>query len=686
MQSGHGPLRRTRVGFYNQLGWNRVFYVPLLYFGKRDFFISNIITEDNMNITLKDGSVKSYDPGITVYEVAKDISMGLAKKVFAAELNGELVDVRKPIEEDSELNLLTFEDEGGKHAFWHSASHLMAQAIKRLWPEAQLTIGPAIANGFYYDIDLEHTLTPEDLEKIEGEMKKIVKEKLDINYYTMTREEAIQWAKDEGEEYKVELIENLPEDAVISFYGQGEWADLCAGPHICNVEQIKAFKLLNLAGAYWRGDANNKMLQRVYGIAFPKKAELDDYLNKLEEAKKRDHRKLGKELDLFSMHEEGPGFPFFHPKGMVIRNELENFWREVHRKWGYSEIKTPIMLNADLWKQSGHWDHYKENMYFTEIDGQEFAVKPMNCPGGMLVYKTAMHSYREFPLRLAELGLVHRHELSGALHGLMRVRAFTQDDAHIFMTLDQVQAEVANVIDLADAMYKVFGFSYKVELSTRPEKAIGDEETWNVATDALRQALEAKGIDYQLNPGDGAFYGPKIDFHLEDSIGRTWQCGTIQLDFQMPERFDLTYIGKDGDKHRPVIVHRTILGSIERFMGILIEHFAGKFPLWVAPVQLKMIPVSDSHLDFTKKLAADFEAAGFRVEIDARDEKIGYRIREAQMQKVPYQLVIGDQEVEGDSLMVRIRDTGKQEKYTVAEFKDLLKELVEKKSLSLTRD
>lgn len=636
-----------------------------------------------MNITLKDGSVKQYDTGVSVLDIAKDIGPGLAKKVYAGEVNGELVDVRKPITDDSDVKLLTFEDEGGKHAFWHSASHLMAQAIKRLWPDAQLTIGPAIDSGFYYDIDLNHTLTPDDFTKIEAEMKKIVKQNLDIEYSTMSRDEALAWAKKEGEDYKVELIENLSEDAVISFYGQGEWADLCAGPHICSTGQIKAFKLTSLAGAYWHGDANNKMLQRVYGIAFPKKSELDAYLTRMEEAKKRDHRKLGKELDLFSMHEEGPGFPFFHPKGMVIRNELENFWREVHTKWGYSEIKTPIMLNAELWHRSGHWDNYKENMYFTEIDNQEFAIKPMNCPGSMLVYKSNMHSYKEFPLRMGELGLVHRHELSGALHGLMRVRAFTQDDAHIFMMNEQIKGEVINVINLADELYNVFGFNYKVELSTKPEKAIGSDEDWERATQDLKAALEEKGIDYQLNPGDGAFYGPKIDFHLEDSIGRTWQCGTIQLDFQMPERFELNYIGKDGEKHRPVIIHRTIFGSIERFMGILIEHFAGKFPLWIAPVQVKLIPVSDSHNDFTKKLESELIALGIRVETDSRDEKIGYRIREAQMQKIPYMLVVGDKEIESGNLTIRNRDTGKQAVMNADVFKEALLAEITAKAKSL---
>ena len=636
-----------------------------------------------MKITLKDGSVREYASDMTVYDIAKDISEGLARNTLAAEVDGELVDIRKVIDKDCTLNLLTFDSDGGKHAFWHSASHLMAQAIKRIWPEAQLTIGPAVDNGFYYDIDLDHTLTPEDLEKIEKEMKKIVKEGYPIEYYTKSREDALKWAEKEGEGYKTELINNLPEDAVISFYGQGEWADLCAGPHIRNVSQIKAFKLLSLAGAYWHGDANNKMLQRVYGVAFPKKSELDEYLNRLEEAKKRDHRKLGKELDLFSMHEEGPGFPFFHPKGMIIRNALENFWRTEHEKHGYQEIKTPIMLNSDLWHRSGHWDNYKENMYFTEIDGQEYAVKPMNCPGGMLVYKTRQHSYRELPLRMGELGQVHRHELHGALHGLMRVRTFTQDDAHIFLTMEQVKDEVIGIIDLANYFYDVFGFKYKVELSTKPEKAIGSDEDWEVATEALREALEAKGMDYQLNPGDGAFYGPKIDFHLEDSIGRTWQCGTIQLDMQMPERFELTYVGSDGEKHQPVILHRTIFGSIERFMGILIEHFAGKFPLWLAPVQVQLIPVSDSHLAYAKEIEAALKAAGVRVNVDARDEKIGYRIREAQLQKIPYMLVIGDKEMESKRLNIRNRDTGEQETLTIDEFKYRLAKKIAEKSREL---
>ena len=636
-----------------------------------------------MKITLKDGSSREFQDGLSVLEIAKEISAGLAKNTCAGELNGKVVDLRKKIYEDCELNLLSFDDAGGKHAFWHSGSHLMGQAIKRVWPEAQLTIGPAVDNGFYYDVDLDHTITPEDLPIIEAEMKKIVKEGFDIEYSEKSREDALAWAEEEHETYKTELINNLPEDAIISFYKQGEWADLCAGPHILNVSQLKAFKLMSLAGAYWHADSNNKMLQRVYGIAFPKKSMLDEYLTRMEEAKKRDHRKLGKELDLFSLHEEGAGFPFFHAKGMVIRNELEDFWRREHRRAGYQEIKTPVMLNSELWKRSGHWDHYKENMYLSEIDGQDFAIKPMNCPGGMLVYKNNQHSYREMPIRAGELGLVHRHELSGALHGLMRVRSFTQDDAHLFMTPDQIKDEVIGVIELADKFYNVFGFKYNVELSTKPAKAIGGDDVWEMATEALRDALIEKEIDYRVNPGDGAFYGPKIDFHLEDSIGRTWQCGTIQLDFQMPERFDLTYVGSDGEKHRPAILHRTIYGSIERFMGILIEHFAGKFPLWLAPVQVQIIPVAGVHHSFAKEIAKELEAEDIRVHIDSRDEKIGYRIREAQMQKVPYMLVIGDKEMEGNGFVVRNRDTGAQENMDLSELKDRIALGIKLKSIEL---
>jgi len=636
-----------------------------------------------INVTLKDGTVKSFEAGITVYDVAMAISPGLAKNTMAGELNGELVDIRHEIMDDSELNLLKFEDEGGKHAFWHTGSHLLAQAVKRLYPEAKLAIGPAIDNGFYYDIDVDVIITPEIMEKIENKMREIVKEGFEITRFELPRDEALKMVSDEGEIYKEELIENLPEDAIISFYKQGEFTDLCAGPHLKDLKGIKAIKLLSLAGAYWRGDEKNKMLQRIYGISFPKKAELDDYLTKLEEAKKRDHRRLGKELDLFSLQDEGPGFPFFHPKGMIIRNELESFWRQEHQKRGYQEIRTPIILTAELWKRSGHWDHYRENMYFTEIDESSYAVKPMNCPGAMLVYKRTGHSYRELPIKMAELGLVHRHELSGALHGLMRVRNFTQDDAHIYMMPDQIEAEVIKVIELADDIYNVFGFSYKVELSTKPEKAIGSDEVWEKATNALRNALEKKGIDYRINPGDGAFYGPKIDFHLEDSIGRTWQCGTIQLDFQMPERFDLNYIGSDGEKHRPVIVHRTILGSIERFFGILVEHFAGKFPVWLSPVQIMIIPVADAHNEFAQDIANQLTALGIRASIDSRGEKLGYRIREAQMQKTPYMLVVGDKEMEGGDLALRVRDSGDVAQISLSDLKEKLLNKIKTKEIGL---
>jgi len=636
-----------------------------------------------INITLKDGTVKSYEPGITVLDVAKDISTGLAKVTLAGELNGNLVDIRQPILADSTLNLLKFEDEGGKHAFWHTGSHLLAQAVKRLYPQAKLAIGPAIDRGFYYDIDMDVIITPEIMEKVEKEMAKIVKEGLVIIRSEMSRADALTKVKQEGEIYKEELIENLPEDAIISFYTQGEFSDLCAGPHINDLSPIKAIKLLSLAGAYWHGDEKNKMLQRIYGISFPKKSQLTEYLELLEEAKKRDHRKLGKELDLFSLHEEGPGFPFFHPKGMIIRNELENFWREEHQRRGYQEIRTPMMLNSELWKRSGHWDHYKENMYFTEIDDCEYAIKPMNCPGGMLIYKRKGHSYRDLPLRMGELGSVHRHELHGALHGLMRVRNFTQDDAHIFMTPDQIKEEVIKVIDLADDIYKIFGFNYRVELSTKPENSIGSDEVWEMATAALRDALVTKGIDYRLNPGDGAFYGPKIDFHLEDSLGRTWQCGTIQLDFQMPELFDLNYIGSDGEKHRPAIIHRTILGSIERFFGILIEHFGGKFPVWLAPVQVMVIPVADVHHDFAQSIANALQEIGVRASCDYRDEKLGYRIRDAQMQKIPYMLVVGDKEAEGGDLALRIRDTGDAGLISLEDLKEKLIEKIKTKSLTL---
>ena len=607
----------------------------------------------DVKIILPDGSAKEYAAGTTLGEAVKQLSNSLAKKVLAANVNGELTDLREELVDGSEVAFLTFEEDGGKHTLRHTASHILAQAVKRLWPEAKLAIGPAIDKGFYYDIDMEHTLTPEDLGKIEKEMSRIVKENLPITKSVMSRQEAIEFFKSKNEDYKVELIEDLPEDAVISCYAQGDFIDLCAGPHVASTGKVKAFKLQSIAGAYWRGDEKNKMLQRIYGTAFEKKEELDAYLHLLEEAAKRDHRKLGKELGLFVIKEEGPGFPFFLPKGMALRNELENFWREVHHEFDYEEIRTPIILNKQLWETSGHWFHYRENMYTTIIDDEEYAIKPMNCPGGILVYQNEMHSYRDFPLRYAELGLVHRHELSGALHGLFRVRAFTQDDAHVFMLPDQMQSELMKVIELFDRIYSQFGLKYHVELSTKPDNAMGDDAIWEAATEALRNAIEAKGIDYVINPGDGAFYGPKLDYHIEDSLGRTWQCGTIQLDMNLPERFNVEYIGEDGQKHRTIMIHRACFGSMERFIGILTEHYAGAFPTWMAPVQVKILPISEKHVEYAKELAKQMHRDYVRVEVDDRSEKIGYKIRQAQMAKVPYMLVVGDKEVEEGTVNVR---------------------------------
>ena len=607
----------------------------------------------DVKIILPDGSAKEYAAGTTLGEAVKQLSNSLAKKVLAANVNGELTDLREELVDGSEVAFLTFEDEGGKHTLRHTASHILAQAVKRLWPEAKLAIGPAIDKGFYYDIDMEHTLTPEDLGKIEKEMSRIVKENLPITKSVMPRQEAIEFFKAKSEDYKVELIQDLPEDAVISCYSQGDFIDLCAGPHVASTGKVKAFKLQSIAGAYWRGDEKNKMLQRIYGTAFEKKEELDAYLHLLEEAAKRDHRKLGKELGLFVIKEEGPGFPFFLPKGMALRNELEIFWREVHHDFDYEEIRTPIILSKHLWETSGHWDHYRENMYTTIIDDEEYAIKPMNCPGGILVYQNEMHSYRDFPLRYAELGLVHRHELSGALHGLFRVRAFTQDDAHVFMLPDQMQTELMKVIELFDRIYSQFGLKYHVELSTKPDNAMGDDAIWEAATEALRNAIEAKGIPYVINPGDGAFYGPKLDYHIEDSLGRTWQCGTIQLDMNLPERFQIEYIGEDGQKHRPIMIHRACFGSMERFIGILTEHYAGAFPTWMAPVQVKILPISEKHVEYAKELAKQMHRDYVRVEVDDRSEKIGYKIRQAQMAKVPYMLVVGDKEVEEGTVNVR---------------------------------
>ena len=607
----------------------------------------------DVKIILPDGSAKEYAAGTTLGEAVKQLSNSLAKKVLAANVNGELTDLREELVDGSEVAFLTFEEDGGKHTLRHTASHVMAQAVKRLWPEAKLAIGPAIDKGFYYDIDMEHTLTPEDLGKIEKEMSRIVKENLPITKSVMSRQEAIEFFKSKNEDYKVELIEDLPEDAVISCYAQGDFIDLCAGPHVASTGKVKAFKLQSIAGAYWRGDEKNKMLQRIYGTAFEKKEELDAYLHMLEEAAKRDHRKLGKELGLFVIKEEGPGFPFFLPKGMALRNELENFWREVHHDFEYDEIRTPIILNKHLWETSGHWDHYRENMYTTIIDDEEYAIKPMNCPGGILVYQNEMHSYRDLPLRYAELGLVHRHELSGALHGLFRVRAFTQDDAHVFMLPEQMQSELMKVIELFDRIYSQFGLKYHVELSTKPDNSMGDDAIWEAATEALRNAIEAKGIDYVINPGDGAFYGPKLDYHIEDSLGRTWQCGTIQLDMNLPERFNVEYIGEDGQKHRTIMIHRACFGSMERFIGILTEHYAGAFPTWMAPVQVKVLPISEKHVEYANQLAKQMRHDYVRVEVDDRNEKIGYKIRQAQMEKVPYMLVVGDKEMEDNSVNVR---------------------------------
>lgn len=630
-----------------------------------------------IKVTLKDGSVKEYNKGITVKEVAESISPGLARVALAAEINGEVKDLSYEINEDTNLNILTFDSEGGKEAYRHTSSHILAQAVKRLYPDAKLAIGPAIDNGFYYDFDVDKPFTVEDLEKIESEMKKIIKDDLKLERFTLSRDEAIKFMEEKGESYKVELINDLPEGATISFYKQGDFVDLCAGPHVESTGKVKAYKLLSVAGAYWRGSEKNKMLQRIYGTSFAKKSELDEYLHRLEEAKKRDHRKLGRELDLFDIYEEGPGFPFFLPKGMVLRNILEDYWRKEHKKNNYQEIKTPIILNEDLWHRSGHWDHYKENMYFTKIDEGDFAIKPMNCPGGMLAYKRKLHSYRDLPQRIAELGLVHRHELSGALHGLMRVRCFTQDDAHIFMTPDQVKDEVLGVINMIDSFYKVFGFKYHVELSTRPEDSMGSDEQWDLAINSLKDALDTKGMEYKVNEGDGAFYGPKIDFHLEDSIGRTWQCGTIQLDFQMPERFDLTYVGPDGERHRPVMIHRVVFGSIERFIAILTEHYAGAFPTWLSPVQVKILPLIDKHVEYALKVQKELEDKGIRVEVDIRNEKIGYKIREARLEKVPYMLIIGDKELENNAVAVRSRKDGDIGAIQVSEFIDKILEEVE---------
>ena len=638
-----------------------------------------------MKITLKDGSVKEYQQPMAIIDIARDLSEGLARVACVGVVDGETKDLRTVLDHDCTLNICTANDPEGLAALRHSASHVMAQAIKRLYPSTKLAIGPSIADGFYYDLDPETPFTADDMEKVEAEMKKIVKEAFPIERFTLPREEAIEFMKERQEPYKVELIEDLPEGEEISFYRQGEFVDLCAGPHLMNTKDVgKAYKLMNLAGAYWRGNEKNKMLTRFYGTAFGKKAELEAYITMMEEAKKRDHRKLGKELGLFMMHEAGPGFPFFLPKGMVLKNTLLDYWREIHRKAGYVEISTPIILNRSLWETSGHWDHYKNNMYTTVIDEEDYAIKPMNCPGGVLVYASEPRSYRDLPLRMGELGLVHRHEKSGQLHGLMRVRCFTQDDAHIFMTPDQIKGEIKNVANLINEVYSLFGFKYHVELSTRPEDSMGSDEDWELATAGLKSALDELGLPYVINEGDGAFYGPKIDFHLEDSIGRTWQCGTIQLDFQLPQRFELEYMGADGEKHRPIMIHRVVFGSIERFIGILIEHFAGAFPTWLAPVQVKVLPISEKFEEYARSVEKTLNDAGIRAEMDGRSEKIGYKIRSAQMEKIPYMLVVGQKEEEEGLVAVRSRFAGDEGQRTLDSFIQIIKEEIASKTLRET--
>ncbi len=637
---------------------------------------------DMVKVTLKDGSVKEFPKGTTVYDVAHSISGRLAKEAIVGSVDGKTVDLSYVIQNDCELSLFKFDDDEGNHSYRHTSSHILAQAVKRLFPDTKLAIGPAIDNGFYYDFDTEHKFVPEDLEKIEKEMQKIIKEDLSLERFELPRDEAIKYMADKNEDYKVELIRDLPEDAIISFYKQGEFVDLCAGCHVQSTKDIKSFKLLSLAGAYWRGDEKNKMLQRIYGTSFPKASLLEAYLTMLEEAKKRDHRKLGKELKLFALMEEGPGFPFMLPNGMVLKNELLKYWREVHEAADYVEIETPIILNRKLWETSGHWFHYKENMYTLSIDEEDYAIKPMNCPGGMLVYKSDLRSYKDLPMRVGEVGRVHRHELSGALHGLMRVRAFTQDDAHIFMLPEQIKDEIIGVVNLIDEVYKKFGFSYHIELSTRPEKSMGSDEEWKHAEDSLQGALEELGVEYKLNPGDGAFYGPKIDFHLRDSLGRTWQCGTIQLDMQLPQRFELNYIGRDGEKHQPIVIHRVAFGSIERFMGILIEEFAGKFPTWLSPVQVKILTIADRHTEYADEVAKKLKKSGFRVEVDHRAEKIGFKIREAQLEKNPYMLILGDNEVEEGKVAVRSRDIGEIGRLQLDEFSDKIGNEINSRALS----
>ena len=636
-----------------------------------------------VKVKLKDGSFKEVEDNANVYELAKSISRNLAKVAIVGEVNGKLVDLSYTLKDNDEVNILTYEDEKAVEVLRHSTAHVMAQAVKRLYKDAKLAIGPSIANGFYYDFDMEETLTTEDLQKITNEMNKIIKENLKFERIDIKREDALKLMEEKGESYKVELINDLPEDEAVSLYKQGDYVDLCRGPHILSTKYIKAFKLTSVAGAYWRGSEKNKMLQRIYGVGFATKEELEKYLHNVEEAKKRDHRKLGKELKLFTFVEEGPGFPFFLPKGVVLKNNLINYWREIHNKAGYVEVETPIMLNKKLWETSGHWYHYKENMYTSMIDDEEFALKPMNCPGGMLIYKTETHSYRDLPMRVGELGRVHRHELSGALHGLMRVRAFTQDDAHIFMLPEQIKSEIKGVVELIDEVYSKFGFKYSIELSTRPEDSMGTDEEWNLAEESLKGALNELGRKYTINEGDGAFYGPKIDFHLEDSLGRTWQCGTIQLDFQLPQRFELEYVGADGEKHRPIVIHRVIFGSIERFIGILTEHFGGKFPTWLAPVQVKILPISDKFDEYTHKVREQLEAEGLRVEEDLRSEKIGYKIREARNERVPYIIVVGEKEESNNNIALRSRTNGDEGTVEISDFISKVKEEIKNKTFTL---
>ena len=633
-----------------------------------------------LKVTLKDGAILEVEKGSSIFEVAKQISEGLARNATCGEVDGEVKDLRYELQKDCNLVIHTFQEEDleGKKAYWHTTSHIMAQAVKRLFPDAKLAIGPSIEEGFYYDFDVEKPFTDEDKAKIEEEMKKIIKEDIKIERFSLPKKEALELMKNEP--YKQELINDLPEGEEISFYQQGDFTDLCAGPHVMSTGKIKTVKILSSSGAYWRGSEKNKMLQRIYAISFPKASQLQEYLDLLEEAKKRDHKKLGKELELFMIAPEGPGFPFFLPKGMILRNVLEDFWRKIHTEHGYVEIKTPMILNEELWHRSGHWDHYKENMYTTKIDDVDYGVKPMNCPGEMIVYKNTMHSYRDLPIRAGELGLVHRHEKSGELNGLFRVRCFTQDDAHIFCLPSQIEEEISNVIQLVNEVYSIFGFKYEIELSTRPEDSMGSDEQWELAEGALKKVLKDLDLKYELNEGDGAFYGPKIDFHIRDCLGRSWQCGTIQLDFQMPERFDLTYIGEDGEKHRPVMLHRVIFGSIERFIGILIEHFAGAFPVWLSPVQVKILPITDKEHEYSYKLQKEMQEKGIRVVVDDRSEKTGYKIREAQLEKVPYMLVVGPKEVEQNLVAVRSRQNGDEGTCALEEFVQKILEEIETKA------